>query len=231
MKTITEKKNLEIMSKATNYNKWIFNNIKPYIGKEILEIGGGIGNMTRFFINQKLVVSTDIAEYNINKLKTNFKNRKNFFPVKTDISQTTTSLKKFSFDTIICINVLEHIKNDFDALRNMHSVLNKKGKLILVVPAFSFLYGTIDKADNHYRRYNKKTTLKKIKKAGFKIVKYFYMNIPGFFGWYYHNRMIEAKLHPEEDISFFDKLVPFFAFFEKIFKPSFGLSLIIIAEK
>ena len=123
MKTITEKKNLETMSKATNYNKWIFNNIKPYIGKEILEIGGGIGNMTRFFINQKLVVSTDIAEYNINKLKTNFKSRKNFFPVKTDISQTTSAQKKFSFDTIICINVLEHIKNDFAALRNMNSIL------------------------------------------------------------------------------------------------------------
>ncbi len=231
MKTITEKKNLETMSKAPNYNKWIFNNIKPYIGKEILEIGGGIGNMTKFFINQKLVVSTDIAEYNINKLKTNFKSRNNFFPIKTDISKTTSALKMFSFDTVICINVLEHIKNDFAALKNMNSILNKKGKLIIMVPAFTLLYGTIDKADSHYRRYNKKAIFKKIKKSGFKIIKCVYMNIPGFFGWYYHNRMIKAELHPEEDISFFDKIVPFFAFFEKIFKPPFGLSLIIIAEK
>jgi 2-polyprenyl-3-methyl-5-hydroxy-6-metoxy-1,4-benzoquinol methylase len=230
-KLTDEERNLETMSRATNYNRWMFNNLKPYIRSSILEIGGGIGNMTRFFINRKLVVSTDITEHNIKRLKKRFRKRKNFFAINTDISKTTSKLKRFSFDTVVCINVLEHIKADFNALKNMHSVLSSKGRLVLLVPAFSSLYGAVDKADCHYRRYDKKKAVRKVQKAGFKVLKSFYMNMPGFFGWYYHGRVVKTKIHPEGDISLFDRLVPIFAFFEKIFKPLFGLSLIIIAEK
>jgi SAM-dependent methyltransferase len=230
-KHTAEEKNLATMSKATNYNRWLFRNISPYIGKSVLEIGGGVGSMTRFFIDHKLVVSTDVTDYNIRKLKDRFKGKRNFSVIKTDISRTTKDLENFKFDTVICINVLEHIENDVAALRNMRAVLSKGGRLVLLVPAFNSLYGTIDKADSHYRRYDKRTTIKKVEKAGFRISKVFYMNVPGFFGWYYHGRLVKAPVHPEGDISLFDKLVPIFSFFEKLFKPPFGLSLIIIAEK
>jgi 2-polyprenyl-3-methyl-5-hydroxy-6-metoxy-1,4-benzoquinol methylase len=228
-----EEKNLEMMSSAANYNRWLFRNLKRFIGKRVLEIGGGIGNMTQFMISRQLVVSTDVTDYNISKLKSRFKNKKNFFAVKTDISKTLeiNSLKKFSFDTVVCINVLEHIKNDLDALKNMRSLLDRKGRLVLLVPAFSALYGTIDRADHHYRRYDKKTAIKKIKKAGFRIIKVYYMNVPGFFGWLYHGRILKKRVHLEGDLSLFDRLVPFFSFCETLFRPPFGLSLIIIAEK
>lgn len=228
-----EEKNLEMMSNATNYNRWLFRNLRKYVGKRVLEIGGGIGNMTQFMITRQLVVSTDVTDYNISKLKFRFKNKKNFFAVKTDISRISAlkELTKFSFDTVVCINVLEHIKDDVEALKNMRSLLDRKGCLVLLVPAFSALYGTIDLADHHYRRYDKKTAIKKIKKAGFKIIKVYYMNVPGFFGWFYHGRILKKRVHLESDISLFDWLVPLFAFFEKLFRPPFGLSLIIIAEK
>lgn len=230
-KTTDEEKNLATMAKAANYNKWIFGNLAPYMGQRILEIGGGIGNMTRLFINKKLVVSTDITDHNIQKLEARFRKKKNFFAVKTDISKTTKDLKKFSFDTVVCINVLEHIKSDHRALKNMHSLLGKDGRLLLMLPAFSSLYGTIDRSDCHYRRYDKKHALKKINKAGFRIIKSFYMNLPGFFGWYYHGKILKTKLHPEGDISLFDRLVPVFSFLEMIIRPPFGLSLIVIAKK
>jgi SAM-dependent methyltransferase len=226
-----EERNLATMSKATNYNRWIFRNISPYGGQRVLEIGGGVGSMTWFFIGRKLVVSTDITDYNIRMLRVRFKGRKNFFAMKTDISSTTQGLDDFSFDTVVCINVLEHVKNDLGAIKNMHSVLAKRGKLVLLVPAFSSLYGTIDKADGHYRRYDRKAIIDKVERADFTVLKAFFMNVPGFFGWYYHGRLLKARLHPEGCISLFDKLVPVFAFFEKVFKPPFGLSLIIIAEK
>ena len=234
VKLTAEERNLETMSKAGNYNRWVFNNLKKFIGSRILEIGGGTGSMTLFFIDRKLVVSTDITDYNIRQLNSRFerwKDKKSFFAVKTDISRTMKDLERFSFDTVICINVLEHIKDDQAALKNMQVVLRKGGKLMLLVPAFSRLYGTIDKVDHHYRRYDKKPALMKVEKAGFKVLKCFYMNLPGFFGWYYHGRILKAELHPEGDISLFDRFVPVFAFFEKILKPPFGLSLIIIAEK
>jgi ubiquinone/menaquinone biosynthesis C-methylase UbiE len=200
-KLTAEEKNLATMSKATNYNKWLFQNISPYVGKRVLEIGSGVGSMTRFFISRKLVVSTDVTEYNIKKLKDCFKGKKNFSAIKTDISRTTKELENFKFDTVICINVLEHIKDDAAALRNMYSVLSKEGRLLLLVPAFSALYGTIDRADCHYRRYDKRPTINKVEKAGFNVSNVFYMNLPGFFGWYYHGKLVKAKLHPEGDIS------------------------------
>jgi ubiquinone/menaquinone biosynthesis C-methylase UbiE len=226
-----EEKNLETMSKATNYNSWIYSNISKYLGRRILEIGGGVGSMTRFFTGKKLVVSTDINDYNIKALNYKFSKKKRFVSVKTDISKTVSDLKKFSFDTVVCINVLEHIKDDRQALKNMSSLLDSRGRLVLVLPAFSSLYGSIDRSDRHYRRYDRNPTIRNVEKAGFNVVKSHYMNLPGFFGWYYHGRILKANVHPEGDISLFDKLVPVFGFFEKIFKPPFGLSLIIIAEK
>lgn len=231
LKLNAEEKNLETMSKANNYNRWIFNNLDEFIGSRILEIGGGTGSMTQFLLPRRFVVSTDVTEYNVRRLSARFSKKKGFHAIKTDISMTTSALEGFSFDTVVCINVLEHIKADREALRNMHAVLDKGGRLVLLVPAFSRLYGTIDKSDGHYRRYDRKDAVMKVEKAGFRVRKVFYMNMPGFFGWYYHGRILKAKLHPEGDISLFDRLVPVFAFFEKIFKPPLGLSLIIIAEK
>jgi 2-polyprenyl-3-methyl-5-hydroxy-6-metoxy-1,4-benzoquinol methylase len=226
-----EEKNLATMSKATNYNRWLFRNISPYLGQRILEIGGGVGSMTRMFLGRKLIVSTDVTDYNISHMKRQFSRNKNFHAVKTDISRGVSGLNRFRFDTVVCINVLEHIKDDVATIRNAGSLLDKKGHLVLLVPAFSRIYGTIDRSDSHFRRYDKAVTIKKVEKAGFRVIKSFYMNVPGFFGWYYHGKLLKAKTHPEGDISFFDKLVPIFSFFEKIFKPPFGLSLIVIAEK
>ncbi|MBW2967016.1 class I SAM-dependent methyltransferase [Candidatus Woesearchaeota archaeon] len=233
-KLSAEEKNLAIAGSAKNYNNWMFSNLSRFIGKQVLEIGGGIGSMTQFLVKGRTVVSTDITDYNIRKLNARFRKQRikgKFFAINTDISRTVSDVNRFRFDTVVCINVLEHIKNDRAALKNMHTVLDKGGRLVLLVPAFSRLYGTIDKSDSHYRRYDRKETVNQVRNAGFRIKNVFFMNMIGFFGWYYHGRILKAELHPSGDISLFDKLVPVFSFFEKIIKPPFGLSLIIIAEK
>lgn len=226
-----EEQNLELMSHANNYNSWIFREVKPFIGQRVLEIGGGVGSMTKFMLDRKLVVSTDISDYNMNTLCSLFKKRKNVLAIKTDISQNVELLKGFDFDTVVCLNVLEHIKDDLKAIKNMNSLLCKNGRIVLLLPAFSMLFGSIDKADHHFRRYNKKATLRKVRNAGFDVIKAYYMNFPGFFGWYYHSRILKARVHPKSSISFFDKLVPIFSFFEGIIRPPLGLSMIVIAKK
>ena len=151
--------------------------------------------------------------------------------MKYDISWNYTQLKKYKFDTVICVNVLEHMKNDKKALENMHSVLEKKGKLILMAPAFQALYGTIDKANKHYRRYNKKQLKSLLKQCNFKIKSMAYMNLFGLLGWWYHNKFLKISVHNTKDLLLFDKLAPFLSFIEKIIPPPVGLSLIVIAEK
>ena len=224
-------KNLQLMGSAGNYNRWIHRTISPYIGSDILEIGCGVGAMTGFFINKRLVVGTDISMKNIRKIRKRFGRRSNFSVFNHDISKGMGPLRRFTFDTVLCINVLEHIKDDIAALSNSGKLLSRKGRLVLFLPAFQLLYGSVDRADRHYRRYDRKSISKKLKKAGFSIEKMFFMNLPGFFGWYYHSRILKASLHPKRDISLFDRLVPVFSFFENIIRPPFGLSLVVVAKK
>jgi len=226
-----DQKNLEIMATAENYNKWIYNNIKGYLGKRILEVGCGIGNMTKFFLNRSLIVGTDINKEHLKSINHKFKNYKNFKALNLNIEKESGDLKKYKFDTVICINVLEHIKEDIQALKNMNNVLVEKGKLILFVPALQNIYGTIDESDHHYRRYNKKALIRKIKKAGFSIKKIYYMNFVSIFGWYYHGRILKRKTHPSSHISIFNKFINLISFFEKIVRPPVGLSLIAICKK
>jgi len=214
-----EEINLSIMSVASNYNRWIFNKLRPYLGRRILEVGGGVGNMTGLFLKRAdTLVTTEINPHNINILKKRFLGS-NVIVSDCDISKGNAKFVGM-FDTAVCINVLEHVERDLDLLKNLKTSLEDKGHLALVVPAFNRLYGTIDKSDNHFRRYDRKQILKLVNEAGFKPVKCFFMNMPGFFGWYYHGRILRLNTHTENDISLFDKLTP-----------PFGLSLVVIAKK
>lgn len=221
-----EEENLEIMKKANNYNKWIYDNIKNDIGISILEIGSGIGAMTKFIDNNS-VCCVDINSKHIRYLNKKYIRYPNISVVKTDLSKRKHKISK-TFDTVICINILEHVKDDKLMLSNIYSLLENNGRLILVLPAYSKLYGTIDKSDNHYRRYDKKDIEDFLLKFGYKIQRIQYMNMPGYLGWWYHGKFLKLKIHNENDIGLFNTLVPLFKLIEKIIKPWFGLSLIVI---
>ncbi|MFH1642955.1 MAG: class I SAM-dependent methyltransferase [Nanoarchaeota archaeon] len=212
--------NLERISKTKNYHKWIYNKIAPFLGKNILEVGSGLGSMTNHICRGRKICCIDILDYNLRKSK--------HIILKMDISKS--SLKK-GFDTVVCINVLEHIKHDKKALHNMYCSTKKGGNLILIVPAFQLPYGSIDIMNKHFRRYDKKEIKEKVVGAGFDIKKIFYMNFIGLLGWWYHSKLLKIKMHNEIDIARFDKLCPFFEFMENIINPPMGLSLVIIGEK
>lgn len=224
--------NLDRMAKTVNYNNWIYKIIKPFIGKRILEIGCGIGNMTNFFLNYETIVAIDISSECIEIMKSRFSHYKNLRIVNHDISnEEFGELREFSFDTIVCINVLEHVKDDLRALRNCYQLLNERGRLILFVPTLKILYGTIDQADSHYRRYAKIELTNKLGEAGFVIKKAAYANFFGIFPWILHSKILKKPVHPPKQMVFFDKFVPFCTFWEKIFPPPIGLNLLFVCEK
>jgi SAM-dependent methyltransferase len=218
------------MRNKNNYNKWIYDNIKSCIGKNVLEIGAGLGSMTEYLVRKSKVVSTDISKKHITFLKNRFAKNRGYDAKLVDISKSTSGLNARYFDTVVCINVLEHIKEDIKCLKNAYGLLPARGKIVLVLPAFPYAFGTIDVSDNHYRRYNKKILIQ-LKKIGFRIVKARYMNFPGLIGWIWHGKILKLKVHKEGDLDLFNKLVPLFFFFEKIFFFLPGLSLIVVGEK
>ena len=222
------------MVENSKVNVHIYNHIKHFLGKRILEIGSGIGNISKYIIkgskNNELIVLSDISDKYLTRLEKKFHGN-NTKVMKYDLEDIKIQkLKELKIDTIICLNVLEHIKNDEKALRNLYNILNKNGKLILLVPYLPILYGKLDKKLGHFRRYSKKLLLKKIIKIGFSIKKTFFINFIAIFGWFLKSKILKRNLQ-SKDIVIYDSLMPIFTMVDRITKPFMGQSLICICTK
>lgn len=224
---------LEIMSRAGNYRAWIFSHFSRHIGQRIVEIGAGIGNFTRLFSDRELVIAVDTHEACIAYLQKRFSDDNNIVSLKGDIADTELlKLSAYKPDTVVCINVLEHVQDDMAALSNMFHMLGHGGRLALLVPAYQFLYGSIDRVVGHHRRYDKKELQNKLAGAGFAVEDLFYMNSLGVFGWFLNNRILKKDNESVPQVMAFDKLiVPWLRYAENISRPPFGLSLVAIAKK
>lgn len=224
------KQALEVMSQAGWYNKWTFELFKSELGDKVLEIGSGIGNYTKMIVKvSKHVYATDIRdEYlkKLNKLKS-----KNIEVTFADIEKNKFDQKVSQCDSIVCLNVLEHIMDDLRALRNMRSKLKRGGRLLLLVPSHKEFFGTLDKGLGHYRRYNKSSLQRKLKQAGFKIERIKYINPIAGLGWFLNARVLKKKELWSGNIKIFTALVKPLIFLEKFIEPPFGLSVFVVAKK
>ncbi len=222
--------NMNFMSQIDKYNYYIYENIKPFIGESVLDVGCGVGNVTRYFQGKKLTVGIDgESEY----LEAFRKNCKDARSIQMDISQPTAydQLKGFTFDTAVMTNVLEHIKDDALILDTLYKVLAPLGKIVIVVPAYQCLFGTLDEYDLHFRRYTSKKILPLLKSCGFTPLHCFYYNAPGILLWYLNGKLLKQRTHQEKEGQLINKIVPLVKLIDKITFNSFGLSLVAIAQK
>lgn len=220
---------LKIMKTAGWYNNWLFSLIKPHLKGEILEIGAGIGNFTELLLKEGNVVAIDINKKYISSLNKKFGNK-----VSTglgNIEKGSYFFGKKQFDTLICLNVLEHIKDDKRALKNMYKLTKKGGRLVILAPAHQKLYSAFDKNLGHFRRYSKHELNSKLAEAGYKIAKLKYLNWWAAIGWFLLFKLGKKKHLPTSEVSFFDKVGRLFLFPEKYIEPPFGLSVLATAEK
>ncbi len=224
---------LEIMAHAHNYRGWMFRQIEPFIGRRILEIGAGIGNFTNLMLDRELVVAADVYRPCVEYLQKRFADQPHVLPKHLDVADPATmALGRYDLDTVVCLNVLEHVEDDRGALSHMFSVLRSGGCLVLLVPAFQFLFGTVDSSLGHHRRYTKPPLMEKMRQTGFTIEKVFYMNIIGMAGWFLNNRVFKRTEESPRQIALFDRLIaPVAERAEKIVQPPIGLSLIAIGRK
>lgn len=226
---------LEIQRRLTyakNYNDWLFSQIGRYAFNRVLEVGCALGNFTKKIINREFVCVIDIEEGYIRTIKDTFKGIANFKAFKYDISSSEVKeLKREKFDTIICLNVLEHVEKDNIALENMHHLLQEGGHLCLIVPAFQSIFGQMDRTDSHYRRYNKRLILEMVEKTGFNVINAKYINTLGFLGWWFNGKIMKKRFIPFRQTLIYDKIIPLISFIEGLFNPPFGQSLVLIAKK
>ena len=216
-----------------NNNKWIFDKMSGYIGNNVLEIGSGIGNISKFIISMgRSVIVSDIKLSYIEYLKTRFSGNPKVKIVKFDAAQPVPhEISSSKIDTVTCINVLEHIEDDKSALNNINGILEKDGRLILLVPAFNILFGETDKQVEHKRRYGKKELKSKLESSGFEIELLDYHNLFSTLGWFINGKIFRRPTVSSLQATILDKLIPIIAFIERIIKIPFGLSLFVICRK
>jgi 2-polyprenyl-3-methyl-5-hydroxy-6-metoxy-1,4-benzoquinol methylase len=217
------------LSKAVNYNEWIFNLIKPHLGERILEVGCGTGNMIRHLMD-KDILGVDIDPSYLQIARHKFKNKKNISFKLFDLEKGLKSFKKFKADTIVCINVLEHIEKDDKFIGECESILSPGGKIILFAPAMPSLFNEMDKTYKHFRRYTKTEMFQKVNNH-FDVKCCQYLNSLGVIGWWYNGRLLKRKIIPQVHLSFFDRFFKYFILLEKLVPKPFGLSVFAVGQK
>src|SRR5688572_18724176 len=222
---------LERMAALKHYNRWILDRFQKFMGQRVLEVGSGTGNMTRLLYGRDLIVATDMEPAYLHILRNRFRRQPTIKVAPLDLEKDDhKNLVEHEFDTVVCLNVLEHIKDDQGALERLHEVLVPGGRLLLFVPADQSLFGTLDTQVGHHRRYSPESLEAVIRAAGFEVRQLSYHNVYGRFGWWMNGRVLKRRHLPGAQSRIFDFFVPVLRRLEGA-NPKKGLSLVAVAER
>lgn len=213
-------------------DQWLYEEITPYLGLRVLEIGCGLGNFARYLTGRELYLGTETSAESIAHIEQVFAGRPNMrFAIADATAPSFKDFARDTIDTIFSLNVFEHIEDHEAALRNARDVLQPGGKLILVVPAHMRLYGSIDLAIGHYRRYDKQMIAGLFQQVGLNCVTLKYINALGALGWWVNGRLRRQATPPSSQLRVFNALVPALKRIERTISTPFGISLLAVGRK
>ena len=222
---------LVLFQHATNWKKYFSRPIKPYIKGNVLEVGAGIGSTTLLLndgsASQWLMLEPD--ENMSASLKKKIEAKE--LPANCRLQTGTIGQLTSTFDTIIYIDVLEHIENDAEELKKAAKLLNTGGHLVVLSPAFDHLYSPFDKAIGHYRRYTKKM-FRHITPEGLQLISNRYYDTVGYFAALMNKLILRQKYPTLKQVKFWDKwMVPVSRIKDNLLFHSFGKSIIAVWKK
>ena len=219
---------LQLFKNAKNWKAYFSSKIRPYIRGDVLEVGAGIGSNTKFLAKENHEISSwSLLEPDANlasEIKPNVDSL-NLNQVSI-INGTIDYLNDKTYDTIIYIDVLEHIENTASEIEKIKKCLRLNGFLIILVPSYNFLFSNFDKRIGHFRRYNKSLLCRQINNE-LSTEKLFYLDSMGFFASLMNKFFLKKELPSQKNINFWDNyLVKLSMLFDILFFKKFGKSLI-----
>ncbi len=220
------------LSRATRFNRWIARTIEPFLGSRILEIGSGIANVSRYLPQRERLVVSDVDAAYLELLRSAYRDN-DLVDVKALDITSDADVEAFGeerFDTIVCLNVLEHVAEDEAALQRLRRLLAPGGRLVLLVPQYGWLYGTYDRALGHERRYGRRELAARLRRAGYTPVAKRSFNALAILGWWVNGRLLGRRRMGRFQIKFFDMLVPLLKPVEYLL-PLPGLSLLMVGRR
>jgi 2-polyprenyl-3-methyl-5-hydroxy-6-metoxy-1,4-benzoquinol methylase len=219
--------NLDVADDSSpNYLRWIADLIEPHLGRRVLELGAGIGSITRLYADGRQVVASDLSSYCVESMRRRFDGVGNITVVQSDLRELEASGDRF--DSVLMVNVLEHIQNDADVLSTLPSVLVRDGRIVIYVPALNGLYGQWDRKVGHFRRYSKWRMREVANVAGLEFVDLRYVNSLAVPAWIAFSRT-EVDRTQKGSLSIWDRTgVPLTRAFEQRLRPPLGLNLLAV---
>lgn len=216
------------LNRAPRFTRWMADTIRPFTGERVLEIGAGIGNLTANLVPRTVYCVSDVNPHYLERLKALRATRPYLRVHYTDASDEETYPRE-QFDTVICLNVVEHLENDVVALRNIRKALAENGRAIVLVPNGPGLYGSLDRVLGHYRRYTREQLVHACERAGLRVVQILKFNRIGAPGWWWNGRVLKKETFGFWQIKLLNLLVPLVRPIDR-FLPFPHLSWIVILQ-
>ncbi len=228
---------LDTISSADQFNRWMYQTIAPFCNGQILEIGGGIGNISKQVLaDGKTLTITELREEYCELLRKEVGSNQNLQNIVClDIVDPQFDTKYAgmlgSFDTVFALNVIEHIENDTLAVANCKKLLKPGGQLVILVPAFQFLFNSFDCALGHFRRYTKKSLIGLFEESKLEVAHRQYFNFVGTLGWWVSGSLLRKRTVPEGQMKLYNFFVPLIKIIDYFTRRFAGLSVIVVGKK
>ncbi len=227
------------LGQMDNYHAWILRSFGAAYGQRIWDAGAGAGlTVDRLRERAAFVLATEYTTANVELLRERFAavpGRVQVEPcdLASDDGRSFAALK---LDTNVHLDVLEHLADDHHALGLFHSVLAPGGRLLIKVPAHPCLFGSLDRASLHHRRYTRSDLREKLTKAGFRIERLRFMNLAATLPYFIKGRILKRQVNFSNTLSpgrlgTYNRVIPWLERCERLIPPPFGLSLIAVARK
>ena len=225
---------LETMQAARRYSDHVFGLVRQFIGSRVLEVGSGIGTMTsRLLEVADVVVGIEPNRNCATRLQETIGTHPRFTLRACHFEECDAAeLARQRFDSVLLVNVLEHIADDVGALKAFDQIVVPGGRVIVFVPALQMAYGPLDAELGHHRRYSKRTLRSAFAHAGLELIRLRYTNPIGLAGWMYNAHISKSTRHSLTQVKLFESLVaPWALPLERLLPPPIGLSLIAVGRK
>ncbi len=222
---------LQSIRRARGFNKWMLSTFKSYVGTRVLEAGCGIGNFTELLLDRERLVCVDLDPFYVEMIQRRYGHLENLHVHRVDLTREEDyqEIRRENIDTVICLNVVEHIEADRTVLKRYFDTLIPGGHAIVLVPAHQFLYSVCDRVLGHFRRYTRRELSEKMKEAGFEIVSMREFNRLGVYGWLLNKMMKKGELNPRQ-MWLYEFLLPIAKLMDFL-RLGPGLSVIAIGRK
>lgn len=223
---------LDALEQAPRFNRWMYDSIKPYLGERVVELGSGRGNLSKFLKQHGPFLATDYRLDYLAELQERWGHLPHFNLAQLDLTAPSAFdiLRGFLPDTVVCVNVLEHIADDRAVLAGLFRVVPKGTRLVFLVPFNPKLTSEFDRQVGHFRRYDTGELEAKMTEAGFTVQQQFYFNKVGVPAWWFGNRLCRQRTLTTWQLKLYNLFTPLFRILDQVL-PMNGLSTVVVARK